>query len=169
MKSNYQTFEEKGFLLWVHSFREIVIIITILHLLKYPISTVEYVYENKFGIDIPMFGGLNASQQTLIQSMVGAEAFELIKGINQKQKEQVDFMNWLESLPDLSEDEKQEIIINLDKSHIEQMGFNEWIKQGKKIYRDHWDSEEIQGRIHKLKKWAKEMNYMDHKLQRLKA
>lgn len=166
IKSNYQTFEEKGFVQWLSAFREVIEIITILHLLKYPISTIEFIYEDKFGIDIPMFGGLNSSQLKLIKKIIGEGVFQHIKDFNKDNTEQQEFLNWLNSLPDLTKEEKEEKIIELDKMNIEQMGFFSWVKQEEKIYKEFWDSKEIKLRIRKLKSWAEEMKYLKPKLER---
>lgn len=168
LKGNFQTFEEKGLLQWISTYKEIVKIITVLHLLKYPISTVECIYEDKFGIDIPMFGGLNASQQDQINTIIGENEYKLIKSININRDEQKEFLHWINSLPDLSEEEKQEKIIESDKFNIEQMGFKDWIKQEKKIYDKYWNSKEVKNRIQILKKWANEEGMMESKLIRLK-
>jgi hypothetical protein len=40
LKSNTQTFEEKGLLSWLSTFREVIKVVTVLHLLKYPIAVI---------------------------------------------------------------------------------------------------------------------------------
>ena len=54
------TFQSKAFIKWTKTAKEVVSIIIILHLLKYPIAIIEYDYSKKIGVDIPDFGGLNS-------------------------------------------------------------------------------------------------------------
>jgi hypothetical protein len=168
LKSNCQTFLEKGLLTWLSSFEEVIKVIVILHFLKYPVSTIEYEYERKFGIDIPAFGNLDSSQLALVEKIIDKHDFEVIKEINENNQDQKDFLSWLNSLPDLSEEEKEEVVINLDKLHIEQMGFNAWVEQEEKLYGEFWKSTKITQRVQLLEKWAVEMGYMKSKLERMK-
>lgn len=53
LKANHQTFEENVLKKWIDTYKEAVIVIATLHMLKYPISVIEFEWDRKIGIDNP--------------------------------------------------------------------------------------------------------------------
>ena len=164
LKSNCQTFEEKGFNSWLESYREVIKILTLLHLIKYPIGVVEFEWSNKFGIDKPMFGGLEVHQIQQIANLIGNEDFSRIKELAHKDHNVTEIMEWIENLPDLTEKELEDQIIHFDKDMIENMGLNDWLKMEEKS--QPW-SKKVQERVNSLVQWAKENGYENSKFERL--
>lgn len=113
-KSNFQTFEIPAFNEWLTTSKKIIEVISILHLLKYPIAVIEYDYERKFGIDIPSFGGLEFFEQERIKKLLGQEVFNFIHKISQEDQSVSELINYFNSLPDITKDQVDEQIKRID-------------------------------------------------------
>lgn len=114
LKPNSLTFQSKAFLKWVKTAREIISIIIILHVLKYPIAIIEYDYSKKFGIDIPSFGGLNSFGIERVKEVLDKKTFETLLNIALEDKKTMRLIKEIENMPNISEEEvqKQIAIIN---------------------------------------------------------
>lgn len=167
-KSNFQTFEAFGFDEWMKSFEEIVKVLSIIHLIKYPIGTVKFDFRNKFGIDIPSFGGLDIGDVELLEEIIGADIFPIFDVIAKEDGRVIEVMEWINSLEDMTEQQKLEQVIDSDKRWIEQMGFEEWEKMENQLYKEMVESDEHKEKVKKLKVWAVENNFMIPKYERLK-
>lgn len=104
-KSNTQTFEETGFNNWLEAAQKVVKVILTLHLLKFPLGIIEYDFSRKYGIDIPTFGGLNSLHIARIKSILGESLSENLLNIALEDKSVIDFMNQIESMPDITQAE----------------------------------------------------------------
>ena len=104
-KSNTLEFQEKGFKLWWQSAQKVIKIILILHLLKYPLGIIKYDYSNKFGIDVPSFGGIQSFQVERIKKVLGKSVTETIVNIALEDKNVTDFIKEIKKMPDISEEE----------------------------------------------------------------
>ena len=107
-KSSFQTFEEKGFKLWLDAFEEVIRVLSILHLIKHPLGVVRYDYSRKFGIDKPTFGGLEVFEVDRLEQIIGQEIFCVIEAIAQTDDSVQDVMNWISNLPDMTEEDLAE-------------------------------------------------------------
>ena len=114
-KSNTLTFQEKGLMKWIMTANEVVSIVIILHLLKYPIAILEYDYSKKFGIDIPEFGGLDSFGIKRIKEVLGEETADVLLNISLEDKKVVALMKEIENMPAISEAEKQEQIDTINR------------------------------------------------------
>ncbi|GMT44965.1 MAG: hypothetical protein IEMM0006_0797 [bacterium] len=114
-KSNTLTFQEKGFMKWIKTAKEVVSIVLILHLLKYPIAILEYDYSRKFGIDVPEFGGLNSFGIERIKEVLGKETIDVLLNIALEDKKVIALMNEIENMPDISEEEVQKQIESINR------------------------------------------------------
>lgn len=165
-KSNYQTFESQVFTEWLQTYEEIVIIILTLHLLKYPIGVIEYEWDKKCGIDNP-FPVLEKYEIQKIKKLLPKDYVDAIKKIAKTDEPTQHFYKYLKGLPNMTEIDKENQIINLDKIWIEHHpnGFVGWEKEEKnklKLFHEN-DRERILSRIKVLRKWAKENNLMTPK------
>lgn len=158
-KPNFQTFEEKGFTLWFEAFEEVVKVLSILHLIKHPIGLIRYDYSQKFGIDKPEFGGLEAFQVDRLETIIGKEIFSTIESIAQTDVKVKDVMEWVSNLPDITNEDVVAQIIGLDKMAIQGQGLEQWLKMEKEIYGDRFEKDEAyRQRVDFLIQWAKENN-----------
>ena len=172
LKSNFQTFEIEGFETWFSGFREVIEVLSILHLVKYPIGTVRYDYSAKFGIDIPMFGGLQPSQVDRLGKVVGEDVFREIEAIAQTDETVKDILDWVSSLPDMTEEQVESQVIEFEKGRIEREGLDNWLAQEKAVLGavpEPANGERWQRRIEYLTNWARERGYEKPLSERLQG
>jgi len=165
-KSNFQTFEEEQIIKWLEIFEEIILIVTTLHLLKYPAGLIRYNYSTKFGIDIPSFSHLNEHEIDRLNKYLPEGYFKLLEEISLNDTETKSFLEWVNSHPDMSEEDIENQIIKMDKIHIEGQGFEDYKRQRLALYRaetiEHLP-EKVKSRIEKLESWAIENGFMEPK------
>ncbi len=160
LKSNFQTFEKKGFTLWFEAFEEVVKVLSILHLIKHPIGVIRYDYSQKFGIDKPAFGGLETFEVDRLETIIEKEIFSTIESIAQADSNVKDVMEWISNLPDVTDEDVTEQIIEFDKSTIERQGLEQWLEMEEKIHGDRFQKDEVyRHRVDSLIEWAKENGY----------
>jgi len=167
MKSNFQTFEVHGFNNWFDAFSEVVQVLIILHLVKYPLGVIKYDYESKFGIDKPMLGGLEPFEIDMIKEVVGQEAFEVLETIAQDDETAKGIMDWLSSLPNVTEEDVKNQILEFDKHMIEHQGLEKWLEQEKNIQSDRLQTDKVyRQRVEYLIQWAKDNGFEKPALER---
>jgi len=165
-KSNFQTFEKEIFLKWLDTLEEIIIVVMTLHLLKYPMGLIRYDYGVKFGIDIPSFSHLQEPDIQRLKKYLPKHYFELLENISKNHIETKEFLDWVESHPDMSEEDVENQIVELDKMDIERQGIIDYKKQQLTLYgADTFLKlpEKIKDRINKLEKWAIENEFIEPK------
>lgn len=170
LKANHQTFEENILLKWVETYERATIIVVILHMLKYPISIIEFDWHDKVGIDNP-FPVLDSHEIERIKSYLPNEYVVEIQKISKNDSFTQELFDYISELPDMTEDQKEHQIIEFDKSMIEHgQGYFEWEKQEIEFSKNYSDDEKkkVMKRIEVIKKWAIEKNMLKPKLERLK-
>ena len=170
LKANHQTFEEAILLKWIETYEKAIIIVVLLHMLKYPISVIEFNWHKKIGIDNP-FPVLEKHEIDNIKKFLPEEYItEIIKTSGKDQFTQ-ELFNHISGLPDMTEDQKEEQILDFDKSMVEHgQGYFEWEKFQLEIAKNYSEEEKIKvnKRLKKIKKWATENNMLKPKIERLK-
>jgi len=171
-KSNFQTFEETAFRKWLGSFRDVIVVLSICHLVKYPLGTVRFNYDAKFGIDTPSLGGLRDHQVDRLEELVGPRTFSRIAEIGRGDPHMQETLAWVKSLPDMSEDEVEHQIVEMDKRDIEMYGLENWLEN------ERMSMESVMGiesaaameaweeRVAMLTQWAKERGFDEPPWQR---
>src|SRR5581483_6334594 len=89
---------------WQRSFAATVRFLVVCYLVRYPIGTVRYSWGRKFGIDIPAFGGLPDNWISMLEELVAPDVFRTISGLAKTDQHVAEIMEWVESIPDMSED-----------------------------------------------------------------
>src|SRR5690606_11618075 len=161
-KSNWQTVEEKGLKIWLTALEEVVIVVTTLHILKYPTALIKYDYSRKFGIDIPSFSHLQQVEIEALEKFLPNEYIELLNQISESDPETKDFMEWVGSFPDMTEEDVENQIVDMAKRDIERQGIKDYKRQQLVLYRSGSFEElpeMVKARIIKLEKWAKDNNF----------
>jgi len=159
-KSNFQTFQERSFEAWFEAFQETIEVLAILHLVKYPIGVIELDYDSKFGIDKPMFGGLDVNKIERIKDTIGQEAFSSIEDISKDDATVQDIIHWVSNLPDMTEEDFEAQIVEFDKGMIEHQGWESWLEQEKMLMGDKFaQTERHKQRVERLNIWAKENGF----------
>lgn len=161
LKSNWQTFEERGFNKWFVAYEEVVKILCILHLIKYPIGVIRFDYSKKFGIDIPAFGGLDEFEVDRLEQIIGQDAFQSIQSIAESDLAVQDMLGWIKSSPDISEEDVQIQMIEQGQSLIKGMGFNDWLNMMQRYVSQMSDYERdlYEQQVKFLRQWATENGY----------
>ncbi len=160
LKSNFQTFEFQGFKIWFDAFSEVIRVLTILHLVKYPLGVIKYDYERKFGIDKPMLGGLEPFEIDQVEEVIGKEEFEAIEAIAQDDETVQGLLGWISNLPDMTEDDLRNQTIEFDKYMIESQGLEKWLEQERAIQSDRLQIDETyKRRVEYLIQWAKDNSF----------
>jgi len=170
-KSNFQTFEEDVFLNWLKTYQRIIILLVKLHILKYPISIIEYEWSRKVGIDNP-YPVLEIFEIELIKELLSDECINVLKNIAENDKNTQGLFGYICSLPDITDEEEELQIINLDKSMIEHgEGFIEWEKKERERMERYSNETKIKvsNRIEIIRKWAIENNMMKPMQERIKG
>ena len=169
-KANSQTFEEDIFIKWLNTYQRIIVFVVTLHILKYPISIIEYDWSVKIGIDNP-FPVLEIFEIEKIKDLLPKEYINELKKIAESDKETQNLFEHISNLPDMNETDQELQIIKLDKMFIEHgEGFIEWEKKERELMKECSDEvkEKISERIEIIRKWAVENYMMKPKLERLK-
>jgi hypothetical protein len=171
LKSNSQTFEAKLISKWLDTYADIISLISTLHLLKYPISVIRFDYSKKFGIDIPSFGNLEEYNIDKIATILPDNYLKDIEAIAQADSATQETIKEVSLFPDMTEEQIEEQIINLEKMSIENgEGFTKWLENQEKFLKSfgqHEFEEKMKNRITLLREWAEENNFMESKAKRL--
>ncbi|MBY5959579.1 hypothetical protein KUV50_15610 [Membranicola marinus] len=171
LKNNFQTFEEKLISKWLKSYAEIISLVSTLHLLKYPISVIRFDYSKKFGIDIPGFGGLEEYNIDKIASILPDKYLEDIELLANEDPSTQETIKEISSFPDMTDEQVEEQIINLEKMLIEDgEGFTKWLENQERFLKSPGQSEfdeKMNKRIELLRQWATENDFLESKAKRL--
>ena len=155
---------------WLDAYEQVVILLTILHLLKYPLSVMHFNYDKKFGIGMPNFGGLAAHKIERIDAMIPSGYLQEIELIAAKDPKTLEVLAQIESMPDMTKAQVNDQIIASYKFSIEHgEGFIEWEQGQYKLYRDLIKvemEEETKNNIEMLRVWAAEKGFMESKAKR---
>lgn len=167
-KSNFQTFEEEYIRKWLEAFEEIIIMIVTLHLLKYPAGLIRYDYSIKFGIDAPLFSHLREHEIDRLIKYLPEGYIQLLEEISSNDPETKSFLEWVDSHPDMNEEDVENQIIEMDKMDIERQGIEDYKRQQLVIYRSETFEqlpEKVRTRVQKLEGWAIENGYIEPKIK----
>jgi hypothetical protein len=159
-KAFSQKFEKNSFEIWFGTFEEVIKVTSILHLIKQPIGVIRFDYSKKFGIDTPSFGGLDEYKVDRLETIIGKDIFSAIESIAQSDIKVKDVMEWLSNLPDMTDEDVNEQIIEFDKMTIQGQGLEQWLEMEKEIYGDRIEKDEAyRNRVNLLIEWAKENGF----------
>jgi len=124
-ESNKTLFER-----WCQAFHECVQLIVILHLLRFPIASLNYDFIKKFGSynKSPFCGGLFGDFQEDLIRFVGEEKLLFAQEIARDDDETVELMEWLDSHPDLSQEEIDSIVVEEQREWEDQKKLAEQMK-----------------------------------------
>lgn len=162
--ANIARFSKKTFKTWIDLANEVVKIIVITHLLKYPVGLQETPLDEKFGLNPPMGGFLNPWQADLLREFIGRSDADLLQSISDSDSNAVEIGREIRALPDLSEDEWDQHILEQNQFTIENQGYESWYSMHSSFHSE-GSSEEIEKfemRAKSLKDWATEKGWLEH-------
>src|SRR5690606_27430024 len=146
-------------------------LVSTLHLLKYPISVIRFDYSKKFGIDIPSFGGLEEYNINRIASILPENYLDDIETIAKEDPTTQETIQEISSFPDMTDEQVEEQIINLEKMSIENgEGFIKWLENQEKLLKSFGQGEsdeKMKTRIEILRQWATENDLLESKAKRI--
>ncbi len=142
--SNYNTFTEKSLRYWVQSLQKVIRLVMILHILKYPVAYQYTPIDEKFGLNGPIGGFLNPIQVERIKEIFDEKTNKLLQTISDADPEAIEIANWVNSHPDITEEELEQQSIDHDKRLIPRLvgGFPKWLENQKQIL-DIYDQKNI--------------------------
>ena len=152
-----QQFNSDYFNVWFFAFKEIIEVVSILHLVVNPISVYRCNYWRKFGLDKPWVGGLEEHEIERLNNIVGDDIFKKIEVLKDFDTNTKELINWIESHPDLSDEELESQIIDCEKSQIEHLGLNIWLESylsREKLYISEDELKLFHQRKNELTQWA---------------
>ncbi|HAQ51092.1 MAG TPA: hypothetical protein DCR13_06055, partial [Gammaproteobacteria bacterium] len=166
-KPNHQTFEEAAFIQWLETYEKIVIHGITLHMLKYPLASVEFDWDSKVGINHP-FGILREFEIKTIKKFLPPGYLDEIQTIASNDKAVQSFCEELRNSPDITEEEVENQLIENAKLTIEVgSSFIDWEESQLKLMKRYSDEgkEKALNRINIIKKWAIDNNMMERGLK----
>jgi hypothetical protein len=145
---------------WLENFKDIVRILEVLHLLKFPTLNIRFSTDyllSKFGTfdSIPQFGSGFGDEMDNLYSFIPTNQLTFINDITASNEEVIEIKKWINKLPDLTQKEIENKIIDNQKRNIESCGFESW-SSNTVIY----DSRITSDMIHNLRDWAISENLM---------
>jgi hypothetical protein len=161
-KPNYQTFETKGIEKWLSAYQEVITVLCVLHLVKYPVGVIEFDYFSKFGYDIPSFGGLDEGQVARLEKIIGTEVFGYLREVSQNDPTVQNLLSWINELPVMTREDLDKQVVEMEKPMIEQMGFEKWAQSNSHFL----ESDHFRILFEYLKNWAEENGFQKSQQER---
>lgn len=145
---------------WLNKFKDIVRILIVLHLLKFPTLNIRFSTDyllSKFGTfeSIPQFGSGFGNEMDNLFSFIPPNQLKFICDLSNANEEVIEIKKWINELPYLTKEEIGNKIIINQKKNIESCGFECW-SSNYEIYDSRITSEMIQI----LREWAISKNLM---------
>jgi hypothetical protein len=106
--ANFTKFNEKAVVKWTQLLEEVVQILLIVHILKYPVAIQVTPIESKFGINGPFGGFLDVHQSEHIKEVLNPEELKVLQEISDNDEGAKSYVEWVNSHPDISEDDFKE-------------------------------------------------------------
>lgn len=154
-KDNFTNYKD-----WLYNFKEIVRILEILHLLKFPTLNIRFSTDyllSKFGTFdcIPKLGVGFGTEMNVITSFIPDKQLLFINNLANSNDEVIEIKKRINELPNLSDEEIERKIIDSQKRNIEMCGFENW-SLNVNIY----DNRITREMISSLRNWASSNNLM---------
>jgi hypothetical protein len=149
-----QRFSEQAFEGWLRRFAATVQFLVVCYLGRYPIGTVRYNWSRKFGIDIPSFGGLPDNCISMLEELVTPDVFARISELANADSHVTEVMEWVESLPDLSEHAINDQVFEQHKGLVQDMGLHQWLGMIEKLRNGSDDKSDWDNLRSRVMSWA---------------
>lgn len=167
-RANVVQFNETAFRHWADCFQSVVRLVIIVHLLKYPVGLQSTPLMTKFGMNEPAGGFLNPSQAHRIRKVLTPGQAEVLQRISDADPSAVALAFHIQEMPDISDEEFEQQVLESDKRMIQMQGFHAWSEQELETYRSIRDPNpevfaEMQKRIEALREWAEANGFMERR------
>lgn len=107
----------------------------ILHILKYPVTYQCTPIDEKFGLRGPIGGFLKPQQVERVKAIFDEGTNALLQAISDADPEAIKLAQWVQSFPDITQEEFNQQAIEQDKLFIRHYagGFPKWLEDQKKV------------------------------------
>jgi hypothetical protein len=119
-RANFTRFNENVIVNWAKYLEQVIQILLTVHILKYPVAIQHTPMQDKFGINGPMGTFLDIFQSEQIKEVLDSEELKILQEISDNDEGAKALASWVNSHPDISEDEFKKQIEGFDafmKSH----------------------------------------------------
>lgn len=163
--SNVNGFNASSLKKWFELMQETIEIVTVFHILKYPVGLQYTPMEDKFGINGPAGGFLRPDQVERIKKIISFDLLVDLQEISDKDPEAIAMTTWISEQPDITEEAFSRQLQKEDEDWIERQGYEDWLKNQKRVYshlKKKYPKEQQQKVEYykKMRKWAKENNLL---------
>jgi len=133
--SNYNTFNEKALKYWLVLLKDVIKLVMILHILKYPLAYQYTPIDEKFGLNPPAGGFLNPTQADHVREIFDENTNLLLQQISDSDDDAKQAAEWVNNMPDITEEQIDQQLIKQDQENIKHWvgGFSKWLEQEEKI------------------------------------
>jgi hypothetical protein len=164
--SNVNHFNKNSLNKWFSLMKQTVEIITVFHILKYPIGLQYTPMEAKFGINGPMGGFLRPDQVENIKVFISPELLKALQDLSDQDPEVISLLEWINERPDITQEELMEQLQKEDEDWIERQGYRDWLKNHRFLSSrlKKTNPDEYRKRLEynkKLRQWAKKNNFLE--------
>ncbi len=159
-KSNFIQFSESSFKFYSELLFHVIHDLLVLMIYKYPIGIQPIQISEKFGLNGPIGGFLEEYQVNIICSIISREEQQFLKDISDEDPFVRKIVNHFEDLPDISEEDFESQMIDMDKERIQQIGYQEWLNEQKRLLGNELTKKGYKKeQLEYLEKWAIENGY----------
>lgn len=164
-RSNVNSFNESSFKKYLGLMNEVVEIVTVFHILKYPVGLQNTPIEQKFGLNGPAGGFLQPHKVERIKRLLSKQLLKNLQKISDNDPGAMAMTKWVNEQPDITKAEFLAQIEKEDKTSIEMGGFEHWFKNQKKLYKYFKKNKPDEYRekleyFKKLRSWAKKNGHL---------
>ncbi len=165
-RANFNQFIDTSFIKWFKLFKRVVKVVSIVHILKYPVALQETPREEKFGINGPIGLFIEPGQSDQLKNIFDENTLSLLQKISSEDENTKYLLEWFNSHPDLTEEQFMQQLYEFDQFLIETNGWNSWsVNEFEMIRRAKEKDPEFYERQMKkmeaLEKWAKENDFIE--------
>ena len=126
-------FNEVALVLWAVLAFKVVRLVTVVHLLKYPVGLQETLIDQKFGLNPLMGGFLNPWQADRLRSLFGSDDLATLQAISDADPEGRKLAEQIASMPDITTEQREQQELRWAQDVIENQGFESWFELAQKF------------------------------------
>ena len=172
--SNVNSFNDASLKRWLKIFGDVVEIVVVFHILKYPVALQYTPIDDKFGLNGPAGGFLNPHQMERLRRVVSQEHLPDLQKISDSDEGAISMAEWVNGWPDITEADFLLQIEKQDERSIEWEGYDHWLKNQRKLYGylKKQKPEEYREKLDyfkKMKQWAREKGFLKPPQERQKT
>lgn len=114
-RANFTRFNENVVVDWAKYLEQVTQILLTVYILKYPVAIQYTPMQDKFGINVPMGTFLDAFQLEQIKEVLNIDELKILQEISDNDEGAKSLANWVNSHPDISEDEYKKQVEDFDE------------------------------------------------------